>query len=175
MTILYFKKAEKISPGDEDIQHNLQIAELKTIDKIRPLPQLKIFSWWNEFVSSQSSDGWSFLAIFSLWISVIVFTTSMFVFRKKIFSRLSFALILVSVCFFLLAYHQKKNEESDNEAVLMVSNTDVKSAPDANSSNLFIIHEGTCFKIFDSVGNWNKIKLEDGKVGWIESNSYLKI
>jgi hypothetical protein len=35
-----------------------------------------------------------------------------------------------------------------------------------------VIHEGIKFRIEDQVKNWVKIKLADGKVGWLTENSF---
>ncbi len=60
-------------------------------------------------------------------------------------------------------------------SILMVSNTLVKSAPDAGAGDLFMIHEGIKIKILDYVGSWSKISLEDGKIGWIEKEKFQMI
>ena len=57
----------------------------------------------------------------------------------------------------------------------MVSNSFVKSAPDTNGNDQFMLHEGVKFEILDRVGEWSKIRLADGKVGWIERSAYEKI
>jgi SH3-like domain-containing protein len=56
-----------------------------------------------------------------------------------------------------------------------VENVNVKSAPDDNGTDLFTIHEGIKFLVLDHVGSWNKIRLADGKVGWIEKGVFEKI
>jgi len=38
--LLYFEKAHKLAPGDEDINYNIRFASLKTIDKIDEAPEL---------------------------------------------------------------------------------------------------------------------------------------
>jgi SH3-like domain-containing protein len=35
-----------------------------------------------------------------------------------------------------------------------------------------VIHEGIKFKIEDEVNSWVKIKLSDGKVGWLPNNVF---
>lgn len=173
--ILNYERAIKLSPDDEDIRHNLKLAELNTIDKIQPLQQIGIVIWWNDFTASNSSKVWGIIAAIALWIAVLVFALSIYFGRRKMFYLLSFLLFVFSVSFLSLAISQKNKEENKNAAVLMIANATIKSAPDAGSSELFMIHEGTRFKIEDEVGEWNKIKLDDGKVGWIEKGSFEKI
>ena len=60
--ILYYRKALKLSPGDDDVQHNLAIANLKTVDKIDTLPQFFLFQWWESLLAVFSLSGWTYLA-----------------------------------------------------------------------------------------------------------------
>ena len=50
-----------------------------------------------------------------------------------------------------------------------------KISPDAQSNDAFVIHEGIKFEIEDKVGAWAKIKLPDGKVGWLPDTSFEEI
>src|SRR4051812_30872548 len=50
-SILAYERALKLSPDDEDIIHNLKLAELKVSDRIQPIPQLSIITWWNNFIT----------------------------------------------------------------------------------------------------------------------------
>jgi SH3-like domain-containing protein len=68
------------------------------------------------------------------------------------------------------------NDETSNEfGILIETSANVKVSPDYDSNDAFIIHEGIKFKIEDKVENWTKIKLKDGKVGWLNNNNYKSI
>ena len=47
----------------------------------------------------------------------------------------------------------------------------VKSEPNLRSEEAFRLHEGTKVQILDTVKNWKKIKITDGKTGWISSDN----
>ena len=47
----------------------------------------------------------------------------------------------------------------------------VKTEPNLRSEEAFRLHEGTKVQILDTLKNWKKIKLTDGKTGWISSNA----
>ena len=51
--------------------------------------------------------------------------------------------------------------------VIISSIVNVKVSPDATSNDAFIIHEGLTVREEDSVDNWIKIRLDDGKEGWM--------
>src|SRR5690606_3967693 len=61
LAILYYEKALKLSPGDEDIRHNLALANLKTIDKVESLPKFFLFEWWDSLLTLFTISGWTIL------------------------------------------------------------------------------------------------------------------
>lgn len=88
---------------------------------------------------------------------------------------LALLLMFCSLAFLALAIQQHQQYAQSNVAVVMVRSAFVKSAPDAGAGNLFMIHEGTTVQLLDNVGEWNKIRLDDGKVGWIGKDIFERI
>jgi tetratricopeptide (TPR) repeat protein len=173
--ILNFERAQKLAPADEDIAHNLKLAQFKAVDKLVPVPQLAIAATFNKFTGSQSSKGWGLFAVAAVWLALIAFAAYLFVSRSKIVVFMASVFLLVSVAFIALGFKQSGEEENSCNAILMADNVTVKSAPDLNGTDLFAIHEGIKMQVLDQVGNWNKIRLADGKVGWIEKGLFEKI
>jgi len=173
--IINYERALKITPQDEDIQHNLAIANARVVDKIVPVPTLAILNAWDSFVSIRSSNGWAMLAVGFIWLALVFFAIYLFVGIRKVSFALGTVFVMTSLVFIGLAVKQSNKEQQEDAAILMVSNSFVKSAPDANGNDQFMLHEGVKFQILDRVGEWSKIRLADGKVGWIERSSYEKI
>ena len=174
MSILYYEKALKLNPGDEDIRTNLEIANLAVVDKINVLPQSFIVRWWNSIKSSLSSDGWA-------WVSVAAFAMlllCLFAFlmaRRTALRKTGFfvgvvmALLLVlSVVFAVEKYQDVSRQE---EAIIMTPTITVKSSPSDNSVDLFVLHEGAKVRITGTSNGWNKIKIADGSVGWLREET----
>ncbi|MCY7409000.1 MAG: tetratricopeptide repeat protein [Chitinophagales bacterium] len=174
-SILAFERALKLSPKDEDIIHNLALARMKATDKIQHIPELNVIVWWNSFTTFYSSNGWSILALTFIWLSVFAFAIYLFMARKKSLLWITGLLLMFSLSFFALALHQKKMVQHSNSAILVVPSSYVKSSPDANGGDLFMIHEGCKLEVLDQVGEWRKIKLEDGKIGWIQKRNFEMI
>jgi tetratricopeptide (TPR) repeat protein len=173
--IVNYERALKLAPQDEDIQHNLAVANTKVVDKIIPVPTLAILNAWDGFVSIKSSNGWALLAVGFIWLSLLFFAIYLFVGIRRVSFALGSLFLIASLVFIGLAVKQSSKEQQADTAILMVSNSFVKSAPDANGNDQFMLHEGVKFQILDRVGEWSKIRLADGKVGWIERSSYEKI
>jgi tetratricopeptide (TPR) repeat protein len=176
LAILNYERALRLAPSDEDIRFNLKVANLKTVDRITPVPQLYIVSKWQNFVSSQSSKSWAVFSLVCVWLALVAFALYLFVSSIR---RLGFfsgaALLLFSLLFFYLSYTQGQSENGAGQAILTTANTYIKSAPDTAGTDLFMIHEGTKLNILDKVGSWSKVRLADGKVGWVEQGTFSVI
>ena len=168
--ILYYEKALKLDPSDEDIRVNLEIANMAVVDKINPIPQPFLMRWWNALRSSFSADGWA-------WLSVVFFAlllACLFVFlmsRRTGFRKLGFfvgLLALLCLAFSVVfAVESQYALSRHDEAIVMTSTVTVKSSPSVESVDLFVLHEGAKVRILDSARDWNKIRIADGSVGWL--------
>ncbi len=168
--ILYYERAKKIYPNDEDINFNLKIANLKVVDKIEAIPQLFFIEWWYSVSKSFSSDTWAIFTITTIWLGVILLL--LFRISKSPFTRRAFffgGILIVAVAGFFLIFstQQNKSEKSETMAIVFSASVTVKSSPDEAGTDLFLLHEGVKVEMVDKVGNWFKIKLLDGKIGWL--------
>ena len=173
--ILYFEKSLKVSPSNDDAVHNLKLANARTVDKIQEIPPLFFIKWWNILLTSFTSVGWQ-LIIFVFYILLLICVALYFLIRNIqvqkyafIFGSLNIIALLFSVIFF---FSSLERESSKEYGILQKSVETVKISPDKQSDDAFVVHEGIKFKIEDEVNNWVKIKLSDGKVGWLPNNSF---
>lgn len=177
-SIYYFEKALKLSPRDEDIIHNIKIANTRTVDKINEVPKIFITRWWDGLVVSLSASGWSFVlllvfALFLFYLALYVLTKKNNLQRIAFYSGTSVFAVLVLVFFIWLA--RFNIETSDNSGILLDKNATVKVSPDPQSNDAFMLHEGIKFSLEEMMNGWYKIKLADGKLGWLPQNSIGKI
>ena len=174
--ILYYEKAAKAAPDDEDIRYNLKLANLKTVDRIVAVPQLSIVSGWEHFVQAHSSHIWSWASVAMVWLALLCFVVYLFISSIR---RLGFwmgvVLLVVAVFFAFIAYTQHQSEFNSNQAILTAENAYIKSAPDTSGTDIFILHEGAKIQLLDRVGDWSKVRLADGKVGWLLHSTYSVI
>ena len=171
--ILYYEKALKLSPGDDDITHNLSLANLKIIDKVESLPEFFLFRWWEGLLSFFSSSGWTITTY--IFYLVLIFSIGCYFFvmnplrQKIILISGVIALFLFIVTAILLTV--KLNRELNIKKGIIVENTvNVKISPDSGSNDAFIVHEGLKVALEDKIDDWIKVRLQDGKIGWIPNN-----
>jgi tetratricopeptide (TPR) repeat protein len=168
--ILFYERAKKLAPDDEDINFNLKIANLKIVDKINTVPKIFFMEWYENLHSTFSSSSWSTLSIIFIWLTFIFLSGYFLIWnigmRKISFFSASASLIIAIACIFF-AFEQSGIELSKNSAIVLSPSVYIKSSPDKTSTDLFILHEGTKVTILDQVGDWKKIKIADGNVGWL--------
>lgn len=168
--ILSYERALLLEPGNKDIRFNLEIARLKTVDKIEPAGVFFLVEWCNNIRNQRTTDQWSYMAIASFVLLIaclFLFFFSRSILLKKIGFFTGLFLILLCTCSNIFAYSQKKKLTERRTAIIFSLTTTIKSTPDGSGTDLFILHEGTKVKVKNSLGDWSEIEMPDGNIGWI--------
>lgn len=171
--VLNYERALLLSPGDEDIRLNLQLARSKTVDKIVPESEMFFVTWYRSLVNQQSVDAWARTGLLSLVVAIVLalaylFANALWLRKVGFFGGTLFVLLFVLSNLF--AWQQKRALAERTGAVVMQSAVTVRSTPSENGTDLFVLHEGTRVTITDgSMGKWKKIRVADGKEGWLET------
>lgn len=172
--ILYYEKALKLNPSNEDIQHNLQVANSMIVDKIEVIPQLFFRNWWKSFYNMMPANSWAWMSIFIftlLLAAVYFYLTSNQVFIRKIAFYSGLVLLLLTIGTFGLASQKYYYTRQTNEAIIFTPTITVKSSPAQSSVDLFVLHEGTKVAVLDKTNGWTKIKIANGSIGWLPETS----
>ena len=170
--ILYYEKAKKLRPNDENIDFNLKLANSKIADKIEQVPQLFIKRWWTMLFNLLSLDVLAglciaFFVFFFVLQCIFLFAGSLWV--RKIAFWSSVFLLVLSVSSYAIAQRKHNALMVQNEAIVFTPAITVKSSPDENSVDLFVVHEGTKVTILDTIGAWQEIRIGNGSEGWIKT------
>lgn len=176
--ILYYEKAKKLDPNNEDIQYNLSVANSMIVDKIEKVPELFFENWWNYFYNMFNADTWTWLSLASWFI--LIFLVGIFILTKKRSLRkmafyLGLLFLFTSVATFGLASQKYYFGKEHKEAIIFTPTVTVKSSPTTNAVDLFVVHEGTKIQLLDHVQDWIKIRIADGSVGWLPISSVREI
>ncbi len=178
LAILNYERAKLLAPGDEDINYNLSLARVHTQDKIQTVPEIFFMRWWHHLINLKSSNEWGGFSL----ISFLLFLTALGFFlltRSVLIKKTSFGFGILFVFLFLFSFGfgltQRNRLNRHDEAIVFAQTVTIKSSPDNNGNNIFIIHEGLKVKITDQIGYWLEIRLSDGNKGWLPENSVVKI
>lgn len=170
--ILWYERASLLSPGDEDIRFNLDMARSKTIDRVIPKHEFFFVTWYRSMTNWMSADAWARLSVvlFVLClVSLALYIYGQQIWLRKIGFTLAVAFLLLTIVGNICAWSQSSRLAHRDGAIVMSPSAVVKSTPANSGSDLFVLHEGTYVTIRDnSLNDWAEVVLADGKQGWIE-------
>ena len=175
--ILWYERALRLEPANEDIKHNLSFVKQQTTDNMEVQPDPFIKVW---FLSVRDLFGVKLWSVFSIvfvgiaCVCIVLIVLSLPRWRMALFVTACVAFVF-AFCSIIFANLQKNNINRADEAIIMNKIVIVKSTPDVSGTNLFTVHEGIKVKITDTAGNWVEIRFSDGNKGWVMQEVIEKI
>lgn len=169
-SVYYYEKALELAPNDEDIKNNLVFAKNATIDAIDVMPDGVITRIMKGITNVFSYDTWSWISVISIILFVLLFilyhksATSL---KKRLFFGSAWLILIIGLLGVFFSFKQFNAIQNNQYAIVFVQETSIKSEPNLRSEDVFELHEGTKVKVTETVNDWKKIKLADGKIGWI--------
>jgi len=171
-TIYNYEKALLIDPLNEDATNNLIFAKRLTIDNIEALPKSVFQKFDENYIKKLSYNNWAIVTVIFSVLGSLLFLLFYFSYtpsKKRFFFTASIICMLLLMVSVSVSYKEYSYSISNVDAIVFAEKTEVKNAPTFNSEDVFTLHEGTKVKVLDSIDNWKKIKLADGKIGWIDA------
>lgn len=177
--VLNYERARLLSPGDDDINFNLQFARSKTIDKITPESEMFFVTWYKSLVNFTSVDNWAKTGILCIVMTLLLVLLYLFgpqLMLRKIGFFGGLAFFVIFLLSNLFAFQQKQALDNRTGAIIMAPSVNIKKTPAKNSADQFVLHEGTRVDIIDKgMTDWRCIRVGDGREGWIETKAIEEI
>jgi tetratricopeptide (TPR) repeat protein len=172
-SIYFYEKALLLSPNDEEVKTNLSYAQNMTIDAIDTMPETGLSKLYKSVTGKLTFDQWAYLAIALMIIFVLLYILFYYA-NSSTLKRWSFigSILALFICIIAIvfAFIQRSDFKDLQPAIIFAEESSIKSEPNASSQQVFVIHAGTKVNVLDQLDEWNKIKLADGKTGWIQKN-----
>ena len=177
-TKLYYNKALRLDPSQEDVLHNLAIAEAKTKDRVGEETTFFLAEWMRALRNTMSCTAWSVLSLvaFALFLAfalLFLLASPIKVRKAGFFCALCAVVLFVATTSFAIS--SRNDILTHDEAIVLSSAISVKSSPDRSATDLFVLHEGTKVRIVSEVDEWCEVVLADGKKGWLQKNDIEEI
>ncbi|MEO0897008.1 MAG: hypothetical protein AAFY71_11455 [Bacteroidota bacterium] len=168
--ILNYERTLKLNPAHENAAHNLELARLRTLDKLEEQPELFVSKWLKDTYRSQNADQWGNGSVILIWLALIFGGIFLFV-QVPLVKQISFfggviALVL-SLATLGLSLSRLSDQSNSKEGIVMTPAAYVKAAPNGQT-DLLILHEGSKVKILDEVDGWRKIRISAISTGTVE-------
>lgn len=176
MARLYYEKAARLSPGDQDIMSNIRFVNSNIVDRV-PDPErgfLETVLWQMHIWMPLKTQLW---LSFSVLLVISILVSAAFYLSGN--ARLWLIYLSVLLAIFLgttgLSVGYKIYDlEKISYAILLAPSSDARNQPDGNKI-LFTVHEGTKFRIRKTEGGWSLVSLPNGVSGWVENKDLGRI
>ena len=149
------------------------------IDVIEVIPDMGFSKIVKSVTNTFSYDGWAMLSVVFVVLFVILFLGYYFSYsttRKRLSFLTSTTTLIIAFIMLLFAFQKYEYDQNDNPAIVFSHESEIKSEPNLRSEIAFKLHEGTKVQVLENYNeNWTKIKLVDGKTGWIPSEDIKEL
>lgn len=172
--ILNYERALKLDSDNEDILFNLQLANLRIVDRIPEPPKQAFVRWVEGMFWKPSFMGllWTTLTMYALALLAVSLRAVLPRLGDKGAFRLASRTLWIAFVMALMIFSLRWYKEATRTyAIVMVQEVEVTSSPSRDAVELFSLHEGTKLQIQELSNSWARIRLRDGKVGWIPAEA----
>ena len=169
-SILFYEKAMKLDPSDEDIAFNLAIANQRVVDKIEEIPDSFIATAYKSIRNVLTLDGWTMLNLIAVLTAFLAFSLYLLIassFGKQAGFIIGTTAIIVLIFGSIMGQSSFNVVSNENSAIVFETNVTIMSGPNNSTTELFGIHSGTKVLILEAANDWYKIKLANGSIGWL--------
>lgn len=168
--ILHYERAWQRNRQNEDIRFNLELANLAITDRISEPPRSLIVVWVGAALDFFSLQQVALLGLV-FWVLLFAGLIANLVAGKRSWQRLgrrvawgAGALGLVfALIFAALLYRQ----QAQRYGIVLQNRVVVHTSPGTDATEAFILHEGAKVQLQEQSGEWARVRLADGKVGWL--------
>jgi|TARA_R110000737_G_scaffold246544_2_gene256900 tetratricopeptide (TPR) repeat protein len=169
-SIYFYEKALILAPNDAEILNNLGYAQQMTLDAIDTLPETGLARFYKEITNTLHFDQWAYLAVAFMFLFVllyILFYYSRYSSRKRWAFIGSITCLFISLITIAFAYIGQSDANATQPAIIFTDEVGIQAEPNTTSNEVFVLHAGTKVNVLEELNDWNKIRLTDGKTGWV--------
>ncbi len=168
--IWHFRLAERLGLSTDDLYHNLRLVKEDRLDEIEIIPAFFLYKWWNGWKGLLGSNIWSLLALLFLFGGVCglyIWRTAEERSKRKFGFTIGVPLVLIAALCLLSAWDMSRDYINPTSGVLLAKSIELRAAPDYDSAEIMQIHEGVDVDVQDEIGEWVKVGLANGQIGWL--------
>ncbi|MDY6863359.1 MAG: SH3 domain-containing protein [Thermodesulfobacteriota bacterium] len=164
-----YRNAQLYLPRDEDLEANINYARQLTKDKIEgknDFSIIKSLCFWYTLLSLKEVMLVFIFFNFLLWGMLII---KMFK-ENELINWLSYSCLIFFLIFGITLGVKWYVLNKMSYGIVTEEEILIRAGNSENSTVLFKLHDGTEFIIEGKEGDWYKIKIPDGKRGWVKKD-----
>jgi uncharacterized protein YgiM (DUF1202 family) len=173
--MLWYERAKKLRPHDQDLVYNLAIAKARRSDPVVEIQGFFALRWLRGISGYFSTTAWAIVSLLSFWALVAV---SVLAIRAENWKRYKWIAVALGVmCVLTITFGAQRNKDlhRNDRAVIMDDHTEVRIAPDPKGKRVAELNGGEIVRILDTLDNYYKIRLANFEHGWVPVSALERI
>ena len=176
--ILFYERALRLAPGDEDVKANLELVRQNVVDRVNELPSFNLGSTWGRLRGGRDADQWARRSLGACLLFFVLLAAGVLAKQRTLRRTLAGAAglfmvgTLISVAF---ASFRHGEVTDDSAAIILAPKVDVRSEPRESTTVLFVLHKGTKVTVLQVKNGWSEVQLANGSVGWAPPTTLERI
>ena len=173
--LLNYYRAERLMPGNKDIEHNLELANEQRNDPVIEDERGGLSTAVEHFFFGLPYQGVFFAAMILLVVAGLASLPLAFGRRHRLWGYAAFIAGLTGIALTLVATYQHQRLTAQDAAVVMAAQVDVLAGPAPGEAVNFTLHEGIRCHILEQQPGWYRVRLANGYNGWLPRTAVEKI
>lgn len=174
--ILYYLRAQKLSPGDADIETNLEFARMFMPTRMEGIEINPVTAFFDMIVDSYTLNLIAWVASVLFILLMLYFSIIMFLQWRGLVIKISvyimLSLVLVSSG---LASYKFRTDYLTEKGVIVADETRILSGPGEDNDVEFVGVFGLTFEIEKETDNYYLVLFENKRKGWVKRGDVEKI
>ncbi len=173
--ILAWERSRVLSPNDPDVAANLMLASSLTVDDVQPLQRfwlISVVAWWVDLLPRPMLIGTVSVAWLSFAGGLAVWIVAYRNWMRRSGARIAITSGMAVVVLGTSLLVRELEIGNGERGVVLTAVVPVRSAPATDDNlTLFEVHEGARVRVDQRTEDWLEIVLDDGKVGWVPTET----
>lgn len=173
--ILYYRRAEHLLPRDGDVAANIQVARANTADQIEGENEGAVVAGVRRLIGWATLDEAAAAAL-TLWIVLCGLSVGTILLRRR---RVLLYLTSITATLLVLSIMsigvRLLDERRQPPAVIVATETEVRSGPGDDYLTEFALHAGAEVRIIERRGEWVRIALPGELQGWATTDAVIEV
>jgi tetratricopeptide (TPR) repeat protein len=163
--ILWYERALQLNPGDPDLKFNLEYARSLLEDEPADIgsPVLQVLFFWKNLLGV---SAWQWLGLGAGLVFWCLWAATFFL-HKPVLKPIKYGFLALALISSGTAAYLKHAPALHPRAVILGKAVSVRSGLSADTTELFVLHEGTLVAVDKQVDGFLKIEYAEDKIGWV--------
>lgn len=173
--VLNYERALKLEPSYKEASDNLHLAQSRINNRIQEVPQIFFIRWWNGATKGNLANSYAIIAAFLFLAALGYFIARQLkAIQYTAPTQLTIGVFGLSIIFLGMSLVSAQKAVASDKAIVMQDGSPLMMQPKYGKSQSQI-PEGTKVRICDEKPGWLEVTLPDGRIGWLENTSVVKI